>query len=276
MQAFTSVWTPPAGTLACILRSTERRLDDLRSRRKAIEAAAGRAPSRTPLSAVLRSDAVAVIAEVKRRSPSRGSINERLDAATQARAYVAGGAAAVSVLTEPDHFGGAPWELEEAARAVAVPLLKKDFHIDPVQVVEARALGASALLLIARAMPPLDLACMIRTARDCGVEALVEARTEAELNLAFEVGATLIGINNRDLESLEIDPYTAERLIPLVPSAHVVIAESGVRGVADVWRAAAVGADAVLVGSAVSAAADPSAAVRDLCGVPRTRASRRR
>jgi len=212
---------------------------------------------------------VALIAEVKRRSPSKGSIAPALDAATQARAYVDGGAKAISVLTEPSHFGGSTSDLASVKAAVSVAALKKDFHMRPIQLVEARALGASAALLIARALSPDRLREMTDTARRLGLEVLVEVRDEAELDRALECGATLIGVNNRNLESLVIEPATAERLIPRIPAGLIAIAESGMSTRDDVERYAKCGADAVLVGSSISAAADPTQATRSLAGVPR-------
>jgi indole-3-glycerol phosphate synthase len=212
---------------------------------------------------------VAVIAELKRSSPSRGAINPAMDAARQAAAYAGGGAAALSVLTEPTRFGGSPDDVVAARGATAVPLLKKDFHVDPLQVLEARVLGASAVLLIARALDDARLAALVALAHDTGVEPLVEVRDDRELDAALAAGARVIGVNNRDLETLVIDRGTSERLLPRIPSGCVAIAESGVRDAGDVRRAAACGADAVLVGSSVSAAADPGAAVRALAGVSR-------
>lgn len=227
------------------------------------------APPAPSLAAALRGPQVAVIAEVKRRSPSKGEINSRLSAADQARAYARGGGAAVSVLTEPAHFGGALADLEEARRAVALPLLKKDFHVEEVQLLEARAAGASAALLIARALAPEALARLAAFARDIALEVLIEIRSEAELERALAAEAQIIGVNNRDLETLVIDPAVSQRLIPRIPARCIAVMESGVRGPRDVERAGAVGADAVLVGSSLSAAGDPSAAVRALTTVPR-------
>ena len=167
------------------------------------------------------------------------------------------------------HFGGSTSDLRDVRASVAVPALKKDFHVRPIQLVEARALGASAALLIARALSPDLLREMMATARRLDLEVLVEVRDEAELERALECGATMIGVNNRDLETLVIDPGTAERLVPRVPPGLVAIAESGVSTRADIERYAACGADAVLVGSSISAAADPTQATRALAGVPR-------
>lgn len=240
----------------------EQRLSDL-------QRDAARVPTGPSLESALRTASVGLVAEVKRRSPSKGSIAPTLDAATQARAYVGGGAAAISVLTEPAHFGGTTSDLLGVRSAVQVPVLKKDFHVRPIQLVEARALGASAALLIARALAPDRLREMIDVARRLELEVLVEVRDEAELDRALECGATMIGVNNRDLETLVIDATTAERLVPRIPANLIAVAESGVATRADVERYAACGADAVLVGSSISGAADPVQATRALAGVPR-------
>jgi indole-3-glycerol phosphate synthase len=221
------------------------------------------------MSSAIRRDAVSVIAEVKRRSPSKGWINPALSATDQACAYERGGAAAISILTEPAHFGGSVADLVAVCDAVAVPVLKKDFHVDPIQLIEAKALGASAALLIARALAPDALLEMIDVARRLALEVIVEIRDEVELSRAIEGGAAIIGINNRNLETLAIDPATSDRLLGSIPPHIIAIAESGVAGRADVERVARCGADAVLVGSVLSAATDAAAAVGRLTGVPR-------
>ena len=269
MQAPT-LWNPPSGTLGRIIGETVDRVAALRPRRTALESAARRAPIAPSLAAVLRGKDVAIIAEVKRRSPSKGDINPTLGAAEQARAYKAGGARGISVLTEGAHFGGSPEDFEEVRDAVAVPLLKKDFHVDPLQLLEARVLRASALLLIARALNPTVLVELAAFAKDLGLEVLVEVRDERELEAALLTSAQLIGVNSRNLETLAMDPTVCERLIPLVPADRIAIYESGVKDRRDVDAAAALGADAVLVGSVVSAAPSPSSAVRQLTGVART------
>ena len=224
------------------------------------------------LAAALHRDRVAVLAEVKRRSPSKGDIAPALDPVEQARAYRDGGAAGVSILTEPRHFGGSVEDLAAVRAAVPLPILKKDFHVDVIQLVEARVLGASAALLIARALPPERLIALVDEGRALGLELLVEVRDEEELETAIRSRATMIGVNNRNLETLVIDPATCDRLIPRVPPEVVAVAESGVQGRADVERYAAIGADAVLVGSVLSVSADPRQATRDIAGVPtRTR-----
>jgi indole-3-glycerol phosphate synthase len=268
VQAFPA-WTPPGGTLGQILSETRRRVDELKRRRRALEAGAAEQAPAPPFAAALRRSDVAIIAEVKRRSPSRGAINVDLSPGRQAAAYRAGGAAAISVLTEPHHFGGSAEDLVAARSAVRVPVLKKDFHIDSIQLVEARALGASAVLLIARALDPRALGDLVSEAVALGLEALIEVRAEAELERAVSTDASVIGVNTRDLESLVMDFAVTERLLPLIPSGRVAIAESGVASRGDVERVAACGGDAVLVGSALSTAADPAAAVRALTGVVR-------
>ena len=268
MQAF-SLWSPPSGTLGRIVEETRERVAVLRSRRAALETAvrsAGQAPS---FAAALSGSDVSVIAEVKRRSPSGGEINPTMSASAQALAYRNGGARAISVLTEGAHFGGSPEDLEEIGRAVPLPLLKKDFHVDPLQLLEARVLRASAVLLIARALAPATLVELVGVCRELGMDALVEVRDERELEVAIGSGAPAIGVNSRNLETLVIDPRVCERLVPLVPRDRIAIYESGVKTRQDAEAAAALGADAILVGSVVSRASDPAAAVRELVGVPR-------
>lgn len=212
---------------------------------------------------------VAVIAELKRSSPSKGAINSSLDATQQVTAYAAGGAAALSILTEPSEFGGTMDDLRIASALRLAPCIRKDFITDAVQLVEAREAGASAALLIARALPPDALFELVFVARTLGIEPLVEVRDESELADALASGALLIGVNNRNLETLEVDPLTCDRLLPLVPVTHIAIYESGITARADVERAARHGADAVLVGSSVSAATMPADAVSALTGVAR-------
>lgn len=272
-------WTPPTGTLGRIVGEASARVAELQRDADAwrVRAAqAGKAEPRPSFREALRRETVAVIAEVKRQSPSKGAINVGLDAADQASAYEAGGAAAISVLTEPVHFGGSPDDLRSVVARVRIPALKKDFHVDVVQLYEARALGASAALLIARAVSPDTLRTMVHVAEDIGLETLVEIRDERELDVALAAGATIIGVNNRNLETLVIDESTASRIVPLIPTSLVAVAESGMRERVDIERAAQFGADAVLVGSAISAAADPRAAVQALSQVPVARQARER
>lgn len=275
MQALTTArtaWTPPSGVLGALCAAARERADELALSRSALEGAVAAAPVVPGFAAALTRETVAVIAEVKRSSPSKGVINAGLGAGAQAAAYVRGGAAALSILTEPTRFGGSNADVEAAVHATngRVPVLRKDFHVDPVQLLEARALGASAALLIARALAPHTLRDMAQTARDLGLETLVEVRDAWELEAALAAGARVIGVNNRDLETLAIDLATGERLVPQIPADRVAVFESGVYSAVEVARAARAGADAVLVGSSVSAAADPAAAVAALAAVPRT------
>jgi indole-3-glycerol phosphate synthase len=223
----------------------------------------------------LRSSSVAIIAEIKRSSPSKGVINSAIAVDEQLHAYERGGAAAVSVLTEPSRFSGSNEDLSRARAVARVPLLKKDFHVEPVQLVEARALGASAALVIVRAVSPEQLSALLETARRINLEVLVEVRDDRELERALACGARIVGVNNRNLETLAIDPTTAVRLIPQIPREVVAVAESGVNVLDDVRRLAEAGADAVLVGSAISSAVDPESAVRSLAGVERSTSARK-
>jgi len=218
----------------------------------------------------LRQDHVAVIAEVKRSSPSKGTINPGISSGAQAAAYERGGAAAVSVLTEPGRFGGRNADVTEVLGATQLPVLRKDFLVTPAQLVESASLGATAILLIVRAIEPRRLRGLGKAATDLGLEILFEVRDERELERALTAGARMIGVNNRDLETLEVDPETVGRIVPLIPAACIAVAESGYSTREDVVAAASAGADAVLVGSSLSASIDPEAAVRAIAGVPRS------
>jgi len=249
------VWTPPGGVLGVILAQTRGRVTTLRARASELRERASSAAEVPSLAAAIGAarGRLALIAEVKRRSPSRGSINPELDAVQQALDYEGGGAAAISVLTEKEHFGGSIEDLVRIAASVNIPTLRKDFCIDSLQLLEARACGAAAMLLIARALHPDKLVELAASANEVGLETLVEVRNEQELELALLLGTTLIGVNNRNLETLEITPDVSQRLIPLIPQSHSAVFESGIRSRADVELAATAGADAVLVGSALSA-----------------------
>jgi indole-3-glycerol phosphate synthase len=268
-------WSPPTGTLGQILSEAAGRVTNLRRDAARLErAAADAVRPDSSLKRALRQEMVGIIAEVKRRSPSKGWIAEGLSTVEQAHAYADGGAAAISVLTEPVHFDGSIQDLDAVVGDLDLPVLKKDFHVDPLQLAEARAHGATAALLIVRALDPRRLKVMIDAAAQLQLETLVEVRDETELHRAIDAGATIIGINNRDLETLVIDPTTSERLLPMIPDSIVSVAESGITSIADVLRVAALGADAVLVGSSLSSADDPEALVRHLASVPRARRAR--
>lgn len=263
-------WVVPAGLLGELTAQSAVRARESAHAREELEAiVAGLGPALS-FRAALGGAHVSVIAELKRSSPSKGAIAPALDAATRARAYAEGGAAALSVLTEPTRFGGSLADLRAAAAATTIPLLRKDFITDAIQLLEARAYGASAVLLIARALKPRDLKSLAHHARALGLDSLIEVRDEFELADALEVDDAVIGVNNRNLETLAVDPAVGARLIPLVPSTRVAVYESGVSARADVDVAASFGSDAVLVGSVLSSAADGAGAVRSLAGVLRT------
>ena len=219
---------------------------------------------------------VGVIAEVKRSSPSKGSINSALDAAGQAMAYDAGGAAAISVLTEPTRFSGSLEDLAAVRTASSRPVLKKDFHVEEWQLEEAAGAGADAALIIVRAIEPSRLENLSMLAERLGLEILYEIRDESELERALAAGARIIGVNNRNLETLEVDPTTVERIVPLIPAECVAVAESGYTSRSGLERAARAGADAVLIGSVLSASADPARLLSDFIGVSRVPRSRAR
>lgn len=209
---------------------------------------------------------LSVIAEIKRRSPSAGDIDISLDPASQALLYVAGGASAISVLTEPDFFGGSLADLSAVRGVVDVPILRKDFILDPAQIWEARAAGADAILLIVAALSQELLAALIGVAKDVGVDAIVEAHTADEVRSAVAAGAQIVGVNNRDLVTFITDLSVAESVAELLPSDVVSIAESGVSGVEGALRMREAGYDAILVGEALVRSQDPAALVAALRG----------
>jgi indole-3-glycerol phosphate synthase len=213
-------------------------------------------------------DELAVIAEVKRRSPSKGDLAVDLDPAETAQAYAAGGAACLSVLTDKAHFGGSAADLQAARQAVGVPVLRKDFTVDPRDVCDARLMGADAVLLIVAALDDRELADFHALAGDLGLDVLVEVHDEPELERALAVGAVVVGVNQRDLHTFEVDHERAVRVGQAMPAGVVRVAESGVRGVDDARSLAAAGFHAVLVGESVVTAGDRSATVAGL-RVPR-------
>ncbi len=255
-------------TLDDILATARRRATALGPRRAALERAAQAAPA-APRLRRAADGSVGVVAEVKRRSPSAGEIRRDLDAVVHARAYAAGGAAAISVLTDETYFGGSLDDLARVTQAVGIPVLRKDFIVDELQLMEARAAGASAALLIVRALAPPALHALTRAAHGLGLATLVEAHDAAELDQALAVEPTAVGVNSRDLRTYEVDLAVAERLVARVPAGVLAVAESGVESRADVERLAEAGADFVLVGTSVARQADPAAGVAALTGVAR-------
>jgi len=259
----------PQATLETILATTRKRVAALRPQASDLARRAAQAPAPRSFAAALTGPTVGVIAEVKRRSPSAGAIAEGLDPVAHAAAYARGGAVAISVLTDEPHFGGSLADLERVARDVPVPALRKDFILDEVQLLEARVAGASAILLIVRALDAAQLRALAQAAQQLGLGVLAEAHTEKELDAAVALEPTAVGVNSRDLSTFAVDVAMAERLVGRIPAHLPAVAESGIEKRADVERLAAAGADLVLVGTAVARAADPAAAVRALCGVPR-------
>jgi indole-3-glycerol phosphate synthase len=219
-----------------------------------------------PFSEALVDEGIALIAEMKRASPSAGPIRPGASVSEVVRAYEAAGAAACSVLTEQSHFGGSLDDLVEARAACQLPLLRKDFLIDPYQLVEARVAGADAVLLIVAALGPERLAELMAAAGELGMDSLVEVHDEDDAEVAVEAGAELIGINNRNLKTLQVDPGTALRLLPDLPAGTVVVAESGIRTRADVLELERAGVDAILVGEALMRSPDLGDAIRALTG----------
>lgn len=233
---------------------------------------ARRQPAPRGFAAALRAAAgageLAVIAEVKRRSPSKGDLAPDLDPAALAQQYEAGGAACLSVLTDGPHFGGSAADLRAARGATALPALRKDFTIDSRDVADARAMGADCVLLIAAALDDAELRELHSLALALGMDALVEVHDEAELERAVAVGATLVGVNQRDLVSFEVDTARAVRMAPLMPGGVVRVAESGISGAGDARALHTAGYHAVLVGESLVKAGDAAKAVRSLREAP--------
>ncbi len=255
-------------------------LDDiLAAHRKAAEAddrpldalirgASATAPAR-PFRAELAGPGFSVIAEVKRRSPSAGDLALDLRPAHLAKSYEAGGATALSVLTDAEFFGGTPADLTTARGACSLPVLRKDFTVSEADVCDARLMGADAVLLIVAALSDDELARFRALAADLGMAALVEVHTEEELDRALNAGADLIGVNRRNLRTFEVDSGLAERLAVRIPPGVVTVAESGVRDADDAADLAACGYNAVLVGETLVRSADPATMIRSLRGADR-------
>ncbi len=240
-------------------RSLEALLDDARSQ----------PPARGFTAALAGADGLAVISEVKRASPSKGELNVDLDPAAVAAAYESGGATCLSVLTDESWFRGSAADLQAARAAVGIPVLRKDFTVAAADVCDARTMGADAVLLIVAALDDAELADFHALAVEVGLDVLVEVHDEPELERALTVGATLVGVNQRDLVTFEVDTERAVRMAPQMPDGVVRVAESGVRGVADATELAAAGYHAVLVGESLVTAGDHAAAVAALRSVAR-------
>ncbi len=234
---------------------------------QSLEAAAAEGPPVRPFLNTLSSGgAIRLIAEIKRRSPSKGSLAEGLDPAATARSYEKGGASCLSVLTDGPHFGGSRDDLEAARASCELPVLRKDFTVCEADVLEARAMGADAILLIAAALSREELQSFQKLARSLGMASLVEVHDEAELEQALAIGASLVGVNQRDLRTFQVDTGRAIRLGAQIPEGVVKVAESGIRHRGDVATLQQAGFHAVLVGESIVTAGDPASAVAELLG----------
>jgi len=257
------------GFLTDLVGTIRRELDERPLPLEALDAAARSQPPARSLREALRGATVpAVIAEVKRSSPSAGWIDVDADAGSLARAYEAGGAAAISVLTEPRHFGGSLADLRLVRATAGIPVIRKDFLIDPDQLVEARAAGADSVLLIAACLDDGLLDRMLTAARALGMEPLLETHSNRDLERALATDAEIIGVNARDLETLEVDFPAALESLRSIPSDRVAALESGIASHVDVAAAVAAGASAILVGEALMRSADAAAAIAGLIRGP--------
>jgi indole-3-glycerol phosphate synthase len=249
-----------------LLASTRARVQETKKKlsEEALEQRVASLPPPNGFAHALRGEGLSVIAEIKRASPLKGALNLDLDAAPLARAYAEGGAAAISVLTEPERFKGSIEDMQ-AAKEAGLPVLRKDFILEPFQVLESRASGADAILLIVRALGD-DLAALTSSCSALGMDALVEVHDENDLERALEAGATQIGVNHRDLTTFEVDPDRTRKLAPLVPDGVTLVALSGVSRREEMVELSDAGADAVLIGETLVTAADPVARLRELLG----------
>ena len=229
-----------------------------------LDSARAQPPIRGFRVALAASNQLAVIGEVKRRSPSKGDLNVGLDPAQLAREYERGGATCLSVLTDEEYFGGSATDLQTARKACSLPVLRKDFTVSECDVLDARIMGADCVLLIVAALAESELRDFHALAIEVGLDALVEVHDEAELDRALAVGSTLIGVNQRDLVTFQVDHDRARRMAALIPEAVVSVAESGVRGRADAVALRSAGYDALLVGESLVTAGDPASAVAQL------------
>jgi indole-3-glycerol phosphate synthase len=247
-----------------IVETTRRRIGDIRHLTDEFRTRAADMPPARSLRDALVADRLTVIAEIKRRSPSRGVLAADLDPAARAKEYEAGGAAAISVLTEPDHFDGSDDDLVAVKAATSVPVLRKDFTLDEVQIHQARVIGADAVLLIVALLSDDQLAHLHGVAAEAGLEAVVEVHTDDEAARAVAVDPVIVGVNNRDLRTFEVDLATAERIAAGLARVPVTVGESGIFTTADAERMRRAGYDAVLVGESLVRSGDPAAAIREL------------
>jgi indole-3-glycerol phosphate synthase len=249
--------------LASIVRAKREDLGRLKAARDRHEARAAAAPPARDFEGALRGGPfVALIAEIKRRSPGAGEIRPGLDPGALARSYETGGAAALSVLTDGPFFGGSEDDLTAARAVTRLPVLRKDFTLDSAHLIEARSMGADAILLIVRILDDQQLPALLAEATALGMAALVEAHDVAEVDRALDAGARIVGINNRDLATFRTDLGTTLRLVDRIPKDVIVVSESGISAPEDVELLGQAGVDAVLVGETLLRSADPGAATR--------------
>jgi len=241
---------------------------DARPTADLVDAARGMPAPRGFAQALRDTDGLAVISEIKRRSPSKGALNADLDPAAMAASYAAGGASCLSVLTDEEHFGGSVADLQAARSACSLPVLRKDFTVSANDVCDTRSMGADCVLLIAAALDRDELVELHRLAVDIGLDVLVEIHDETELEVALAAGATLVGVNQRDLVTFQVDHERALRMAGVIPDGIVRVAESGVRGPDDAKALHDAGYHAVLVGETLVTATDPTAAIRGLRHAP--------
>ena len=247
----------------------ERKTAEVAERKRGVTLAAIQKRSAPPpldFAAALRMPGISTIAEIKRRSPSRGPLRDGINAAELAAAYESAGARAISVLTDSDFFGGSDQDLDAARASTAIPILRKDFTIDPYQVYEARALGASAILLIVRILDDSQLRDLLAVARACDLPALVETHSPVESDRAVTAGAEIIGVNSRDLDTFDVSLDRAFEVKRHLPANVATVAESGIQTCDDVRRLEDAGFDAILVGETLLRASDPAAKLRELIG----------
>ena len=249
---------------AIVAAHRRRAAADERSLEELIGAASSAPPARGFRAALASSSSLAVIAEIKRRSPSKGPLRVDLDPAALARRYESGGAACLSVLTDEDHFGGSRDDLVAARSATALPVLRKDFTVDARDVCDARLMGADCVLLIAAALDGPTLRRYLEVAAEVGIDALVEVHDEREMETALACGPAMVGVNQRDLVTFAVDQDRALRLAATIPDGVVAVAESGVRGPTDARALREAGYDAVLVGEHLVVSDDPARAVSEL------------
>ena len=243
----------------------QRALNDTRSFSDLLSEAKSCVPTRGFAASIRDTPHLAVIAEIKRKSPSKGDLNASLNPADLALQYQRGGASCLSVLTDTDHFGGSVADLQMAHAACSVPVIRKDFTVDARDICDARIMGADCVLLIAAVLSVAEMSAFLELCREVDIDALVEVHDEAELEIAMNAGAAMVGVNQRDLVTFAVDQARAVRMAPRIPDHVVRVAESGVRGRDDALALRAAGYDAILVGEHLVTSTNPEAALTELC-----------